>query len=254
MPVAKTCEQCGDGFAVEAYRADAARFCSSRCFGLSKRTVPAVPCDWCGASFRPRDDGRRFCSRDCYDAGKAAERTERAEREAREGRTCTACGKTKPLQLFYFREKRGHYTSRCKKCLKARSKRNLGELKKHAPEVLKARNRERGARYRAKNRGAYNANAHRYRARKLRAEGSHTAKDVVRLWHRQRGECARCETRLGKRPSDTHVYHVDHVTPLSRGGSDLEKNLQLLCVSCNCSKNDRYRAEFTLHLRRQEDI
>lgn len=96
---------------------------------------------------------------------------------------------------------------------------------------------------------AARAQIQRRRARLARAEGRHSRADLIRLWHRQRGECARCGVRFGKRPSD-NGFHVDHVTPLSRGGSNWPRNLQLLCPSCNCSKGAKTPAEFTLYLRR----
>ena len=34
-------------------------------------------------------------------------------------------------------------------------------------------------------------------------------------------------------------FHIDHVVPTAKGGSDEEANLQLACPSCNLSKSDR---------------
>jgi hypothetical protein len=34
-------------------------------------------------------------------------------------------------------------------------------------------------------------------------------------------------------------FHIDHVLPTAKGGSDEEGNLQLACPSCNLSKSDR---------------
>jgi 5-methylcytosine-specific restriction endonuclease McrA len=34
--------------------------------------------------------------------------------------------------------------------------------------------------------------------------------------------------------------HVDHRTPVSRGGSDVVENLTTACVECNVGKSDRF--------------
>jgi len=33
--------------------------------------------------------------------------------------------------------------------------------------------------------------------------------------------------------------HLDHITPLARGGTDRPTNLQPLCANCNLRKSDR---------------
>lgn len=104
-------------------------------------------------------------------------------------------------------------------------------------------------RYREANPLKIRAYQRNYKARRNGAAGTHSGADVVRLWHRQRGECIRCGERFGKRPTEGG-YHVDHITPLSRGGSNWPRNLQLLCPTCNVSKQNKTPAEFTLYLKR----
>lgn len=72
-----------------------------------------------------------------------------------------------------------------------------------------------------------------YKARKRGAVGSHTGNDVKRLYVLQRGKCTSCADAL------KNVYHVDHIEPLSKGGSNSPTNLQLLCPSCNLRKSNK---------------
>jgi 5-methylcytosine-specific restriction endonuclease McrA len=80
------------------------------------------------------------------------------------------------------------------------------------------------------------------RARKLKAEGIHTAGEVLDLFKRQRGKCAYCSTSLKA------GYHVDHITPLARGGSNWISNIQLTCAKCNFSKNRSDPIDFAKRL------
>jgi hypothetical protein len=51
------------------------------------------------------------------------------------------------------------------------------------------------------------------------------------VWIRDKGKCARCDSR--------ERLEYDHIVPLSRGGSNTERNIELLCENCNRSKSDR---------------
>jgi hypothetical protein len=50
------------------------------------------------------------------------------------------------------------------------------------------------------------------------------------VWIRDQGKCARCGSR--------ERLEYDHVVPLVRGGSNTERNIELLCEVCNRVKSD----------------
>ena len=51
------------------------------------------------------------------------------------------------------------------------------------------------------------------------------------LHKKQGGKCMYC----GRKPG-IDLMDVDHKNPMAKGGSDLKRNLQLLCRSCNTRK------------------
>lgn len=48
------------------------------------------------------------------------------------------------------------------------------------------------------------------------------------VWRRDSGKCVKC--------GSTQNLEFDHIIPLSKGGSNTARNIQLLCESCNRSK------------------
>lgn len=69
------------------------------------------------------------------------------------------------------------------------------------------------------------------RAREKNAPGKNTRHDIAQLLVLQKSKCAVC------RCSINNCYHVDHIVPLAKGGSNDKFNLQLLCQPCNQSKH-----------------
>ena len=52
-----------------------------------------------------------------------------------------------------------------------------------------------------------------------------------RVWQQYGGRCADCGAK--------DYLEFDHVIPFSKGGSNSDANIQLLCRRCNLSKSDR---------------
>lgn len=109
-------------------------------------------------------------------------------------------------------------------------------------ERVRAHDRQRAKEYRAdeKNKPELRARRLNRLAREAKASGTHTPKDVEILYRSQGGVCAYCETELGG------VFHVDHMVPLSRGGSNWPENLAVTCPSCNSRKQSQTAEEFMM--------
>lgn len=92
------------------------------------------------------------------------------------------------------------------------------------------------AEWRIKNPDKVRAKVSARRARKAAAGGSHTASEIRSLFKAQKGKCAYsriCGNNLKA------TFHVDHITALSRGGSNKISNIQLTCPACNTAKGAR---------------
>ena len=100
-------------------------------------------------------------------------------------------------------------------------------------EALKAYSRE----WSKKNPDQVRANQAYRRALKRKAGGRHTGADVRQLLIHQKGKCAYCRVKLKK-------YHVDHIVPITKGGTGDRRNLQILCQPCNQAKYNHAPIDF----------
>jgi hypothetical protein len=177
-------------------------------------------------------------------------------------KTCTKCGEAKSETEFY-KEARSldGLRTRCKACMNEtntkwitvnreksraivakydaanREKRRAKEAAYRAANPEKER--ERHAKYRAANQESYRIHCQNRRARK-RENGGELSKGLAdRLFKLQRGKCAcGCKQPLG------YNYHLDHIMPISLGGTNTDDNIQLLRARCNIQKKAKHPVDF----------
>jgi 5-methylcytosine-specific restriction endonuclease McrA len=99
------------------------------------------------------------------------------------------------------------------------------------------RMREKGREWNRAHPAEVKANTHKRRALMKGCPGIHTAADIKAQYSRQNGKCFYCEQKVDK-------YHVDHVIPLSAGGSNGPENIVIACPACNMKKSNKHPMDF----------
>lgn len=154
---------------------------------------------------------------------------------------CTKCGKIKTINCFYASKfKASGYRSNCKECIleknneyknkniekERKRSREYGLLHKKerlcATKTWRLRNPERTSELRK----IYNSN------RRAMTNGTFTLEEWKNLCSKYGNRCLRC--------GEDKKLTVDHIIPISLGGSNTIDNLQPLCDFCNKSKGAKY--------------
>ena len=178
-------------------------------------------------------------------------------------KTCSRCQLTKPVEEFNRTRSRypsHQYCRYCRACQREAYKEwainnhayKLRQVAKwqvdHREEIAEYDRKQylNGKKERTRqivraNKERYNTYDRKHRALKANSPGSHSAKDVESILIKQAGRCNACNCPM-------HHYHVDHIIPLVRGGSNGPENLQLLCAFCNVSKASRDWDDFLVCL------
>ncbi len=79
--------------------------------------------------------------------------------------------------------------------------------------------------------------AHRRICQLSKIEGKHTAKQIRELFNKQQCKCANCISCITLTPKMPNTLHLDHIMPISKGGTNNISNIQLLCKDCNLRKH-----------------
>ena len=99
-------------------------------------------------------------------------------------------------------------------------------------EIKRLKSKIHAKKYRKDNPEKVRAITHNARAKKRANGGSHTGSDIIDIMRLQNNRCALCRIKIGVKIK----YEVDHIVPVSAGGSNDRRNLQCLCKKCNNAK------------------
>lgn len=259
------CEHCGITFKSPDRKY---RFCSPACANAAQRKRPReVHCRGCGLPFKPtRIDHTGFCSRACNFATRAKIGVEvaflvglaRAAVAKEADKRCKQCGGriTDPHRQAYCsdecsheavlareRDKRnqcpdcgephGRWMHYCDECSRRRLKEGRRRAKRLARKTLRGKQR----------RKLYN------RKRKLRLASIPSSPYVSReIAERDGWRCGVCGGRIDPdlRFPNHRSLSIDHILPLSKGGTDEPHNVQAAHFICNSRKSNKAKVQLRL--------
>lgn len=211
------CEHCGRELTKEQRR-QRQRFCSRRC--SPQRPIGGErQCACCGNMFRPAESKQRFCSVGCVrlmrSIGKAC---------AIHFFQCSVCGKI-------FSSRRGGKRTVCSR--RCRWRRTWEGIKADPARMERIREKSR-----------------RRRASMAGAQLGPNLLLMPGIYERDGGRCAICHRKVSLRvrwPAPLSAT-LDHIVPLSAGGSHTIENLTLAHLGCNLKRHTRGAAQLRLSL------
>jgi hypothetical protein len=140
---------------------------------------------------------------------------------------CKKCGSSKTPNSHRFCSECSVVHNVCRICASPKNPNKNG--------MCNPCSRDHAAKRRSGNRLLFRAYTHRHRSLKRSASGSYSKDEWEAILKKHRNRCAACDVRF----SDEVPATVDHIIPLSRGGTNFAYNLQPLCLPCNSSKKAR---------------
>jgi len=213
----RDCVVCGVSVSAKAKYCDAcrliARSASNKAINQRLQKAHKAPklhrlsCQECSGLFTVVKNTRKYCSRQCSIKGQGKALRRALSERAVIGLDCRICGER-------FSSKRHTKKSLCKRCTK-REYRNSG--------------------------GRSKGESHTQRARRNCVQAENISR--IAVFKRDGWRCGICGVdtprSLLKDCSHTYSPTLDHVVPLSKGGSHTVDNVQCLCRGCNSRKGDR---------------
>lgn len=193
-------------------------------------------------------------------------------------RKCRCCGGTFPETLDYFSYSiRDGFNAQCKECrkkyraaqylvrnerytkdpafkerrlaewlssyLKNREKHRAQQKKYRSDPDVVTRERKRAREWQIANPDRVNVNINNRRSKFLGAIGKITSHDVSKMLDAQENRCFYCGCDVSG-----GVHTIDHLIPLSRGGTNLPDNIVIACKKCNTVKGAKTPKEYFHYL------
>lgn len=129
-----------------------------------------------------------------------------------------------------FREERNRSYKKIRLLYPERIKAQQAKWRQANPERVKEITKKATLSHRERNPLYMRLKAQERRSAVRKNGGSHTVSDIENILKLQRNKCAYC--RIGLRGK----FHIDHIVPVSGGGTNDRRNIQLLCEPCNLKK------------------
>lgn len=218
----RPCSTCGSDFSY-VRMGKPRKYCSERCSRRAQRTPKAryqKVCEGCGALFPAGISFARFCGRDCYSAHRYANNPGRQFH-------CVQCGNP-----FFSRQSTA---SLCGEICKRDFSRKLALLQHERMGSLRT---------------DVGQPIHAARRRKRRQDAHATGEKFTRseIFRRDGWRCGICGTQVLRRARWPHPKSpsIDHITPLSEGGTHTRQNVQCAHFRCNALKQDGAGGQYRL--------
>lgn len=260
-PAVRKCETCGKTFRLFPNELKKGRrYCSAACKQYKAAPPITSACPTCGKVFTSRPcQPRKYCSNPCKFEN---QRTRPPKYDRVGGRRCSKCGEWKPPSKFGpDRRTKDGLHPRCRSCVKDALEK--GMIRWRAARSEKAETNRRRARDWA--RAARQKDPEKFRRRDKEYRARHPERiQVIKARRRTAaGACspsqwlAKCEfwgwrCYLCGAPLERKAVHMEHRTPVARGGSNWPANLAPACAPCNAAKSYKTEREYRELLKQAE--
>jgi len=246
--IAAPCSHCGTWIEGSPAAMKGKRYCSKRCSHAARVTIPNATCKNCNREYKPRaKEYVTFCGRDCsYEYLSAHGRPERKntriivsilKRKCQQcesrftslhgARYCSDDCRTEQARMAAKPQDR---TRDCKQCGEQYTVPHDEYLTAFCSDDCK------------QDQLRHQRSKHKARRRALERTTRVDSIGWVEIAERDGYQCnaCKCETpRKLRGTCEDSAPELDHVHPLSKGGSHTADNLQILCRLCNQMKSDK---------------